>query len=276
MGNFFQILALAGFVLFGVFVLMAAIYTFYESYREERRATQRKFEAVARRFGGNVIPVVNRLPSIRFRHKQFEALVDCEMTQSSNEMLPVYRFQIAWPDKSLRCDVAPRSWLHYVGRMFGVESIGTSDADFDAKFHVRGNDATNIRGILHARTREIIQELQTIEYNDQFYMSIQAGVLVVRKPGFLDQPELLQRFVRLCVELFDSALEGQPFAVAELAASELSFSTRSAVCPVCGEPLHGDKLFCSQCHTPHHRDCWEYVDGCATYGCRCKSAVTER
>lgn len=39
-------------------------------------------------------------------------------------------------------------------------------------------------------------------------------------------------------------------------------------CPVCGDPLaHASILICSLCRTPHHRRCWSYNRGCATFAC---------
>ncbi len=39
-------------------------------------------------------------------------------------------------------------------------------------------------------------------------------------------------------------------------------------CPVCGEDLgDGDARRCERCDTPHHPECWEYVPGCAVFGC---------
>jgi len=38
-------------------------------------------------------------------------------------------------------------------------------------------------------------------------------------------------------------------------------------CRVCGAPVDGDHVCCRQCDTPHHGDCWDYVGGCATFGC---------
>jgi hypothetical protein len=39
-------------------------------------------------------------------------------------------------------------------------------------------------------------------------------------------------------------------------------------CPVCRGVLEGDLISCPSCATPQHRDCWTYVRGCSTYGCR--------
>ncbi len=37
-------------------------------------------------------------------------------------------------------------------------------------------------------------------------------------------------------------------------------------CPVCGEPVP-EPLVCPECHAHHHRDCFDYNRGCATYAC---------
>lgn len=47
------------------------------------------------------------------------------------------------------------------------------------------------------------------------------------------------------------------------------------VCPVCAAALlQGEAVQrCPRCDTPAHRDCWEYVGGCAIFGCTAESAV---
>jgi hypothetical protein len=40
-------------------------------------------------------------------------------------------------------------------------------------------------------------------------------------------------------------------------------------CPYCQTNIkeNADKVVCSACHTPHHKECWEENKGCTTYGC---------
>lgn len=40
-------------------------------------------------------------------------------------------------------------------------------------------------------------------------------------------------------------------------------------CPFCQFPIKNDLegLICSECKTPHHRECWEQNGECTTYGC---------
>jgi hypothetical protein len=40
-------------------------------------------------------------------------------------------------------------------------------------------------------------------------------------------------------------------------------------CPVCAAPITVDEARpCPRCETPHHGECWDYVGGCAIFGCR--------
>lgn len=40
-------------------------------------------------------------------------------------------------------------------------------------------------------------------------------------------------------------------------------------CPYCQTNIkeNADKVVCSSCHTPHHKECWEENKGCTAYGC---------
>jgi hypothetical protein len=44
-------------------------------------------------------------------------------------------------------------------------------------------------------------------------------------------------------------------------------SAVSARCPICGQALWGDPVYCQRCNTPHHVDCWRFAGQCAIYAC---------
>lgn len=50
-------------------------------------------------------------------------------------------------------------------------------------------------------------------------------------------------------------------------------SDELSICPVCASPSSGETVRCMQCDVPHHRDCWEYSEVCAVYGCGCALAI---
>lgn len=38
-------------------------------------------------------------------------------------------------------------------------------------------------------------------------------------------------------------------------------------CQICGQGSGGRWVRCRSCETPHHHDCWQYLEKCATYAC---------
>jgi hypothetical protein len=44
-------------------------------------------------------------------------------------------------------------------------------------------------------------------------------------------------------------------------------SAAGARCQVCGDDIENAGTVCTVCDTAHHRDCWEYLGSCSTYGC---------
>lgn len=54
--------------------------------------------------------------------------------------------------------------------------------------------------------------------------------------------------------------------------SNMRLKTRM-ICGVCRSDLRkGEVLWCAECKTPHHADCWMLVKKCAVYGCKSDEA----
>lgn len=45
--------------------------------------------------------------------------------------------------------------------------------------------------------------------------------------------------------------------------------TSESPCLVCGAKDIKYLVLCDECDAPHHRDCWDYLGGCATFKCGC-------
>lgn len=55
--------------------------------------------------------------------------------------------------------------------------------------------------------------------------------------------------------------------------AQMSAQQDTSPCPVCGENINSDTgLWCADCYTFHHRDCWSYNRGCAVYCCGSRTA----
>jgi hypothetical protein len=96
---------------------------------------------------------------------------------------------------------------------------------------------------------------------------IYPGWLVIRKVWESSRAHDLEQFVEHVLGLYDQFQLTKTDGIEFLQADEAQVIDH-ANCRICGEEMNGEIVICRRCQTPHHRDCWEYAGGCATYGCR--------
>ena len=67
-----------------------------------------------------------------------------------------------------------------------------------------------------------------------------------------------------CVEL-DALVSAKSRPIGEL--GPLEIHPVGANCKVCCSGMSSRIVFCSQCRTAHHEECWAYAGKCSTYAC---------
>lgn len=67
----------------------------------------------------------------------------------------------------------------------------------------------------------------------------------------------LERLLDLC-----ASREGTGIRIVEAKLEE------AGTCQICGTPIAGEVVRCRKCNTPHHKDCWDYLGRCSTFGCK--------
>ena len=72
--------------------------------------------------------------------------------------------------------------------------------------------------------------------------------------------EFIQRSSAILKELLESVA-----SLVTLGALETVLA--QGTCLVCATDLKGDVTHCAKCNTPHHRECWEYFNGCSLFAC---------
>ena len=52
-------------------------------------------------------------------------------------------------------------------------------------------------------------------------------------------------------------------------------TSTSALCPICQSVISPVEapINCPSCHQPHHRECWDEIGGCSSYGCEAAPAA---
>jgi hypothetical protein len=185
-------------------------------------------------------------------------------------------FLINWPDRELRCEIYPEDILTGIRKLLGLEDIEIGSPQFDASFIINANSRAAAHELLTPDVQGTIFRLAALEpggFSSGLRRGVQTkwggGLLTVRKPCELSTYGSLEHFVSLCGQLYVAALASKASGIEFIGEVQEPDAIESQ-CQVCGEPLVQDLVYCASCHTPHHRECWEYVGACSIYGCGSK------
>jgi len=237
-------------------------------------------ERVAQRFRGRAENLsLFTLPQVRLRFHSYPAVLKYTKVGKNSHHT---HFTITWTGPALRCEVYPQDIMSGFRRLWGMEDIEIGSPQFDRMFFISGNDKAQIRELLSAEVQTLIMRLCNIGGANFFQsQSIQVkwggGVMTVTKPSYLGSYEELEAFIQMSSELFVAALNTRTSGITfvERSAGEIAEpDAADSQCPVCGEALAANLVYCNACRTPHHRECWEYFGGCSTYACGNKQFVT--
>jgi hypothetical protein len=174
-------------------------------------------------------------------------------------------FAAELPAAPRRLRVATKGWAAGSGDFGRPHSTG--DAVFDGVYDVATTYPGWAEAFLDGEIRECILNLDRM-HAGPFLLDVRGSQLVVRVTGELESVTDLDPFIKDCYRLCERALGTPGVESAEVTAS-------GGVCPVCDAGLEGPSsaplVSCSKCRTRHHRECWDYNDGCAIFACGCRS-----
>ena len=235
------------------------------------QARHRTLDRLAKRFRGAVEGAgIFSLPRFRMRHSGAQVLLSYTMRGKNRRYT---HLQINWPDSALRMEIYPQAALSsQVRKLWGMEDIQVGSPQFDADFFISGNNPTTIRSILGMDVQQQIYALAGLgisafwTHND-VYVEVAGGVLKVTKPTYLSSYDDLERFIAFSLKLYDHALTTRASGI-EFLESATPPDALEPQCQVCGDVLVADVVYCRSCHTPHHRECWQYFGSCSVYACK--------
>jgi Prokaryotic RING finger family 1 len=225
------------------------------------------FAHVARRFHGVLHPGGwFRAPSVWILHGEAQGRLTVGKIPSSGGERYV-QMSIQQRDVRGRCEIfyqQTRPALLPVSR--GLSPIEFDWEEFRRRWHVLASDGDEVRHLLTDGVRLAIELAWRQPLPGEMTVSLSPGWMVVRKtwktPRGLDLEAFVERVCGLSDQLNLAAASGIEFVVGE--EPQLLESAR---CGVCGDNLAEEIVICRRCNTPHHRECWQYGGGCATYGC---------
>jgi len=250
-----------------VCVVLIAASAFASQAQERVERLNRAYKEVARRYGGRFVSGgwLSR-PSVFFYHAGVKVVVDVHSVggQRDGNFTQVH---IVWPGPSFRCEIYPGRSLARYHLFRGMLDIEIGSPQFDRQYIINSDDSEQVRALLGPGVQLEIEKLRGFLGNGDIYVSIQRGLLQVKKLSLIDRPDLLLQFVGMCLELFDQASLTRTAGIEFVEEQEVQ-PISGAMCQVCGEEINEQMVFCRSCKTPHHHDCWSYMGSCSTYGCR--------
>jgi hypothetical protein len=126
-----------------------------------------------------------------------------------------------------------------------------------------------------------LRELTGMERPGELAVAWTPGRFLLQKPVSVFDFDRIHRLVNLSLSLIESLRDGGVLGAPAVVSGEADpvILTTGVVwdpvvgtCQVCGEKLEGKVVYCASCSTPHHPDCWEYLDRCSVYACGGKRA----
>ncbi|MCA8921622.1 MAG: hypothetical protein KDD82_07405 [Planctomycetes bacterium] len=274
---------------FGLFAaLLAAVGVFFQLLSRDRRraeqidsdrrrSLQRRASALqlaAARFGGRL-----RDESWGLIYTYQVEGVDAELSCYTGgiEQPSWTRVHFDWaPSERLR--VFPEGAWTQFKKLFGAQDVQIGDAEFDARFAVLGSSEPWAREALSGGACKALLQLRTLGSSEnrsgdegvQLDANAKGVVLScerdlsyrgIHSSEGIALPQFLELSAAVLRELKRTASSGKRvvISVTEVDGPDL--------CPVCGDGDDRPSARCDGCNTSYHPECWEYLGGCATFGC---------
>jgi len=230
--------------------------------RQEQRKRRLLYERLAGRLGGRYTPA-----TLFTDHElRFSILDRPSQLILHRGRQPVSSLWIVLPRD-------PGGWLRIcrnkLSEMFGLLFHGprfrTQDPRFDQDYRIQGRPETLTERIFSPERRQAAMgAVRRLHQRSGFTLELRSGRLEIRILETIEDPEVALAMVRTGEDflrlLFD--LDADPGI--EWGESRERLSGR---CPICTTVLREPLVRCERCRSPHHRECWEYLGSCATYGC---------
>ncbi|MEZ6183482.1 MAG: hypothetical protein R3F62_00545 [Planctomycetota bacterium] len=252
----------------GLFGLVA--WAMFDRYVLARRRHLVALEAARARYGGALHTSWWAGDALRFEVDGVRA----ELTYQApgDKKIPWTRLHLDWSGPRLR--IAPETRWTGLRKFFGTQDIQVGDRRFDDTFLVQGDSEAWVREALSVTARAQLLALHVLgSYKAVFSAKLPgvtldvtpAGVIVRCPRNLVDSERDLLHFLELALETLDQLrlAAGARVRVA-ISVGEASGGGR---CPVCSDDSDVLSKRCAGCGATYHPECWDYLGGCAIFGC---------
>jgi hypothetical protein len=257
----------------GVFLLMALVLTLglFGLFSQTAARFERwnnALAAVAHRFSGSLTRggwFSN--PSLRMPYASTYARLSVYSLPGSTgrkclEMI------VQWNEVDVHMALVPRVTRRQIAvDLRNFQEVAVDWDDFRFRWNLWADHGEEARLLISSGVFAQLERLSHTPEPSETVVLVYPGWLVVRKVWDSTRTIDLERFVEMSLQLYDQFQLTKTDGIEFVAGDEPQIIDHAS-CRICGEEMNSEIVICRRCQTPHHRDCWDYNGGCATYGCR--------
>ena len=256
--------------LLAVFVGIAVVFgvgvTLFAFYQKERARVHAALLAAQRRYGGRIEDSFWSGKSLKFQVD--DTPTELTYFRGSDKAPPWTKLHVSWAGPKLR--VVPESTWSSLKKVFGAQDIQVGERAFDERFLVQG-DPTYVTQALTPTARGKLMLLYDLGSTAGFFGRRPGVTFDVTPAGVIvkclrnltrERHELLsflEHALAVIAELRTAASGAPPISVAEV--------VKAGKCPVCSDGSGTLSRRCRGCNAAYHPECWDYLGGCAIFGC---------
>lgn len=253
-----------------IVLAMVAVVRALRNYASRRGRLEEHFRSLAGRLGGTFSTAeLFQDAQVRFELESRPAILKFRGGRS-----PCTQLQVTLQDARIGGLRIARDGIGEAFRSLldGPRSF-TGDAIFDGEFSVRSHSgalgrAETLMGRLFSpeRRQQVMTAVRRLNHCHGLTIEIGPSALEIRIAEVADTAEVAMAMVRTARDFLGFLVD---LDIVRPAVVAIEYSEQaSGHCPICLSTLTDPLVRCPRCRSPHHRQCWEYLGHCATYGCQ--------
>ena len=238
------------FIVVFIFIVCVGLAAVFSVFNQAASHIRSDLDEIRSRYGGKFIRQ-KRGGSVQFNNNGTTFLVSTRR-QGTRAILKI---KTQWPIAVFRMKVFPDTLDPKLKNFLGMQDIEIGAPEFDKAYVIQSNEPEEVARILSPVQHQLMDL-------GRFDLTVTTGRCQFEKEidQFRTPRQIVDVFVKAYFSMRDGILETEQI---QMVVTE----QEDSICMVCGEEVTKDPVTCRSCKTPHHRDCWEYLGMCSTYGC---------
>jgi hypothetical protein len=246
----------AAFIVFGVAITIAILIT-----KQKHRSMVLRCEEIAQRLKGQHSDG-GLFATHQIRFKALECWHELDLQDGKH---PHTHLRVTLPGTvGGWLKINPNSLGQFFVNLFEGPRFRTGDETFDDAFVVRSWPEHIPRTLFGAGRKSQAMAAILRLPSSRFSIQVSGSTLEIRVSSLGDGPDLALVMARTSEDLIRLLFDRPADAGIQWIESR---ERMSGLCPICTTALREPLVRCPRCRSPHHRECWDYLGRCATYGC---------